>query len=69
MVNYFAEHLEDCGPEDLVAFFLMLYFRRQLWTLEEILQIFDVNRMQRKLTALLQSRIFSTSEIAAICIG
>lgn len=64
-----AEHIEECGPEDLVAFFLMIYFRRRLWTLEEILKIVDLNQVQRKLAIFLQKQVFSTSEIAVICIG
>lgn len=61
-------NLYDLKAQELVAFLLLIYFRRH-WTLDELCEIVDVNVLQYVLQQKIENQELSRDEITAACLG
>jgi len=63
-----AGNLYDLKAQEVVAFLLLIYFRRH-WTLDELCEIVDVNALQYVLKQKIENSELSRDEITAACLG
>ena len=70
IVHHLAPRIDELPIEELVTLMLMIYFRRGLWSADEIYEVLDPTLLQKRLVNLINStKGVSDAELCAICLG
>ena len=70
IVRHLAPRIEELPTEEIVTLMLMIFFRRETWSEDDLYEILDPTFLQKRLSTLMDSTIGITdAELCAICLG
>ena len=70
IVRHLAPRIEELPTEEIVTLMLMIFFRRETWSEDDLYEILDPTFLQKRLSTLMDStKGITDAELCAICLG